>query len=227
MQEDEDIDTQFRLRRPTPPRLGEFLLGPATDEQYNAVVGRSWVSDPWDLYAEGYKAAADQLVEDVRERRVHPLDAVVFPIVFLYRHYLELRLKQLMPVSARLLSLDPNFRQKHGLVEVWRHLRPRIEKVWANSKEKNDAIEEKLIELEKWDPKSDAFRYPVDTAGERNLQGLQYVNVRHLRDVVAGVAAVLDGIAIGMDEMADLKAEMEAEFRAETADYYNADRDYC
>jgi hypothetical protein len=63
------------------PKLGEALFTSADDWQNNACVSRGWVSDAWDLYAEGFKRAADGLVDGVIENRIHPLDCVVYPIV--------------------------------------------------------------------------------------------------------------------------------------------------
>lgn len=86
-------------------------------------------------------------------------------------------------------------------------------------KEQFEAIEELLRELESWDKDSYAFRYPVDKTGNRNLAGLDYINVRHLRDVIASVASLLDGSSYGMEDMLGWRNEMEAEMRS----YYQAD----
>lgn len=59
--------------------------------------------DKWDTYAEGYKSAGDIAVQYVVENNWYQ-DFLVYPIVFLYRHYLELRLKELYFVSSRLLD---------------------------------------------------------------------------------------------------------------------------
>jgi hypothetical protein len=46
----------------------------------------------WDLYSIGYKMAADVLIENSGR---YP-DFLIYPIVFLYRQYIELRLKQII-----------------------------------------------------------------------------------------------------------------------------------
>jgi hypothetical protein len=42
---------------------------------------------PWHAYVAGYKEAADRLVAGIAEGQ-HGQDMLVFPILFLYRHYL-------------------------------------------------------------------------------------------------------------------------------------------
>lgn len=90
----------------TPPTPGVKLFTDAVDWQNNACTSGGWIIDPWDLYADGYREAADHLVERIVEGQSLTLDTIVYPIVFLYRQYLELRLKQLIPLSGRLLYLD-------------------------------------------------------------------------------------------------------------------------
>jgi hypothetical protein len=110
-------------------------------------------------------------------------------------------------------------------MRLWTVVRPRLDKIWPNSLTTLDAVEEKLVEFEGWDKDSFAFRYPVTKAGEPTLSGLSYINVRHLRDVVGGIAIILDGSFYGLDDMLDVRNEMEAEFRREMSQYYGADID--
>lgn len=51
--------------------------------------------DRWSIYAIGYKDAADLLVDNIEGNgRQH--DFLVYPIVFLYRQYLELAIKDVI-----------------------------------------------------------------------------------------------------------------------------------
>ena len=184
--------------------------------------------ETWDTYAEGYKRAGDILVQYVIDNN-RDQDFLVYPIVYLYRQYLELRLKELIFVGSRLLDQNAKLPTHHDLLRLWRQVRPLIEEVWPNSQTNNylDAIEDRLEELSSVDPGSYAFRYPQDIQGSPTLVGIRHINLRQLRDVIQGISNVLDGSSIGMGEylkakhemMADYRAEMMAEYRAEMAQY--------
>lgn len=62
---------------------------PDPDSYMNAYSGGDW-----DTYAMGYKRAGDILVQYVADNDWDQ-DFLVYPITFLYRQYLELRLKEL------------------------------------------------------------------------------------------------------------------------------------
>src|SRR5882724_8747168 len=84
---------------PEAPKKGEQIV--RSDESLgsaNARVGR-WPhsSDRDPPYSEGYRMAARQLTEGIEAKgeRSSDQDYLVYPIIFLYRHHLELVLKRL------------------------------------------------------------------------------------------------------------------------------------
>lgn len=181
----------------------------------------------WDVYAEGYKRAGDILVQYVIDKR-RDQDFLVYPIVFLYRQYLELRLKELILVGSRLLDLNAERPTTHNLLPLWERVRPIIEEVWPDSQTNSylDVTEERLRELCNVDPGSYAFRYPEDTEGSTTLAGMQHINLRQLKDVIQGISNVLDGSSLGMGEYLNAKHEMMAEYRAEMMAEYQAEMEY-
>ncbi|PAU65585.1 hypothetical protein BZL41_06040 [Pseudomonas sp. PIC25] len=64
----------------------------------------NWSHFRFDLYAFAYKDAADGLVDAMANRKV-PLNTGIYPLLFLYRHALELQLK-LMLATARKLTVS-------------------------------------------------------------------------------------------------------------------------
>lgn len=177
--------------------------------------------DKWDTYAEGYKKAGDIAVQYVIDNKWYQ-DFLIFPIVFLYRHYLELRLKELLVVSSMLLDQEVSVPTHHDLVLLWKQVRPNLERVWRDeqSRHNHDRIGERLEELSNADLRSFGFRYPVDTKGEPTLVGLVHINLKHLRDVIQGISTILDGSSIGMGEYLNAKQEIMAEYRADMAREY-------
>lgn len=174
----------------------------------------------WDVYAEGYKKGGDILVQYVIDNNWDQ-DFLVYPIVFLYRQYLELRVKELIHISSRLLDQNIDIPRDHNLLSLWRKVSPNIEQVWPDSQTKShlEAIEDRLKELCSIDPGSYAFRYPEDTKGAPTLAGMRHINLRWLKDVVQAISNILDGSSLGMGEYLNAKHEMMAEYRAEVRGY--------
>jgi len=180
-----------RDREPPLPRKGDQMFIEGEDWYHNACLNYMSTDYQWDWYASGYKLAGDVLVGHAMEAR-HDQDILVFPIVFNYRQYLELRLKDLISGSGRLLDRDHSIRKGHDLLKLWRQVRPNLEAVWPEGREHHEAIEEQIAEFCNIDAASFAFRYPVDTKGIPTLPDLRRVNLRQLREVMAGIATVLD-----------------------------------
>lgn len=175
----------------------------------------------WDTYAMGYKMAGDTLVQYIADNN-RDQDFLVYPIAFLYRQYLELRLKELIFVSSMLLDQDAEIPKTHNLISLWRQARPNFESVWPDAETKGHlaAIEDRIKELCELDSGSYAFRYPEDTRGTATLAGMVHINLKQLRDVIQGISHVLDGSSIGMGEHLNAKHEMMAQYRSEMGYYY-------
>lgn len=206
------IEAQMKfLREP----LFTSIAAPDPDWHLNACLHVNW-----DVYAEGYKKGGDTLVQYVIDNNWDQ-DFLVYPIVFLYRQYLELRLKELIHVSSRLLDQNIDIPRAHNLLSLWRKVSPNIEQVWADSQTKADleAIEDRLKELSNIDAGSYAFRYPEDTKGTPTLVGMRHINLRWLKNVVQAISNVLDGSSLGMGEYLNAKHEMMAEYRDEMRGY--------
>lgn len=165
--------------------------------------------------------AADQLVDDIVERRCRPLDMLIYPVVFVYRQYLELRLKELTIASGRLLDEPWEVPKEHNLMRLWAVLRPRMEEVWPDDwcREEMDTVEEKLREFCSFDPGSQGFRYPVDKVRKPSLAGLRYINVRHLKDMMAGISRVIEGASLEMGRYIDIQKEMLGAYCEEAMDW--------
>ena len=65
----------------------------------------------------GYKQAADLMVSSTTENRFER-DAIVFPIIFNYRQYIELSLKYLISEYGPNVEIDPIW-NTHDLARLW------------------------------------------------------------------------------------------------------------
>jgi hypothetical protein len=180
------------------PQLGDslFLLG--DDWWMNARLDIYGVH--WDTYARGYKCAADALVEHAAKHK-HELDSLVYPIIFLYRHYLELRMKELILTGSRLpdVAVREGWRNTHDLTCLWGCCRQVLQKVWPEGPKRDlDAVQNCIQQLAQVDAKSEVFRYPSGRQGESFETKPSHINLRNFAEVVGRVAGLLDSAGMGV-----------------------------
>ena len=190
------------LAKPKSPSdfAGQQLFIQGEDWHNNAMLGCTYYF-PWDIYATGYKDAADALVGALAERKAS-LDSVVYPLVFLYRQGLELHLKLILPLARRLVGKEAVADHQHGLMPLWSELRRHLEQLGPPESDKElPAIEDFIRQLDTVDPGSFAFRYPTNKKGEVSLPDLRHVNVRHLSEIMDSVFMLLGGIHSWLGEM--------------------------
>lgn len=120
-----DIDPLASMKSPS-DFAGQQLFIQGEDWHNNAMLG--WTHFPWDIYAAGYKDAADALVGALAERKAS-LDSVVYPLVFLYRQGLELQLKLILPLARRLAGKEAVADHQHGLMPLWNELRRHLQQL--------------------------------------------------------------------------------------------------
>lgn len=147
------------------------------------------------FYCPGYRRAAESLIEVVSEDE-NLLDFCIYPIVFLYRHYVELRLKETILYARRLLNQEACIPNHHDLFRLWQERKQLLLQAKLFPPEDEEAIAEGLIkELADADPKSFAFRYPVDTKGAPALPNIRLISVKILRDTMERLGNFLDARA--------------------------------
>jgi hypothetical protein len=173
-------------------------------DENNARINQSAVYG-LDLFAGSYKTAADTLVNSVLEHSADH-DTLVYPIVFLYRHYLELRLKEIIREGSLLLYEERDFPKIHDLGELWLPVKSIIERVWAHedSDDSSDLglVDDVLTEFVAIDPKSMSFRYPG------LLAGVEQINLRHLSQTMERVFFLLDGVSDAICAFRDFENEV-------------------
>src|SRR5689334_20004211 len=98
-----------------------FRSGP--DSHLNACVGRN--GGPADLarYATGYFDAGARLIRSLEDDHSW-VDCLVYPIVMLYRHAIEVALKCLAKKIPPLFDDHAELRMTHKLIDNWAIVRP-------------------------------------------------------------------------------------------------------
>ncbi|MBI2412576.1 MAG: hypothetical protein HYV24_05145 [Deltaproteobacteria bacterium] len=190
------------------PSAEDKVFTPVEDGWSNAIL--NFGNDGWSIYAIGYQDAANILVAHIEEQEHHQ-DALVYPILFLYRQYLELALKGLIRNGRRLQNNREPFPQTHDIGSLWQICSQLLHEISPNdSVEEVRQIGRLISEFCKVDPQSMAFRYPEDRKGISSLTGMPHINIRRVRDVIGRIATIIDGADAKISEHLSIKADMDS-----------------
>lgn len=183
------------------------LFVEAEDWWMNACL--NWYHDPTEIYIVGYKEAGDSLINSVADRS-GTADSLIFPVVFLYRHYIELRLKALLHDGHRLLDQEHKEKPEHQLSNLWPKVRNILVELWPDGNKDDLAAFDSLIDqFERVDPRSTTFRYPKEFNEQKSLKiDSPRVNLRNLKEVVGAMANILEGSASAISEYQGYKDDM-------------------
>lgn len=169
------------MKKPEVPQPANPLFTNGENFHMNACVGDN--GGPYDFFAygRGFFEGGHAIVRAAQEN-VAPVDYLVYPAAFSYRHGIELLLKQLVVSLNAILENGEGYPKGH-----------RIDKLWERIQERNEAVEAELIEREaveragaiighfhEFDPAGQVFRYPEDTDGGKHLTGYKLINVEEL-----------------------------------------------
>lgn len=188
----------------------DCLFVSGEDWRNNAVLASD--SDKWDFYIEGYKRAAEILAEQVQVERFS-LDYLVYPILFLYRQYLELEMKYLIRNGGQLLGEDTAFPKDHDISGLWVLCRQILTRIWPDGSENDlEEVGRLIKEFSRTDSRSMAFRYPEDKKGNFFLGSISHINIRNVKEIMARLARLLGGSQLGVTELLAVKKESAAEY---------------
>ena len=140
---------------------------------------KNFTFDFW-IYVTGYKTASDKLIKcAIDESDVR--DEIIYPIVFCYRQYLELVLKQI--ISASTYTHENGFKiiAGHSLETLWNEFIKSVKIYDLNLINKYFGTIQKIImDFHKIDPKSEAFRYPFERIGHHSQKLNRLIDIENL-----------------------------------------------
>lgn len=186
----------------------DLLVGEDGPWQANACV--RWRLDQG-MQADGYRMAAGRLAENAPVW--HEQDFLLYPIVFLYRHYVELRLKEVIGLGQKLAHERVAVPEIHDLLTLWAKAKPYIERdLDAGDSDRTDEIGhvERLIrEFAALDPRGTAFRYATEVHGGRPLPGERVrLNLYQFADTMDKLGYALDATTNWMHMCLETEHEM-------------------
>jgi hypothetical protein len=198
-------------QQPDLPPLIDF----AEDWWYNACL--NWSHATWMLYVVGYRQAAEKLVGVAGECTI---DTIIFPIAFLYRHYIELQLKRIIVLAHHLEGTTSDILGSHKIDELWTEARTAVAQTSMEiPDDKFPRITEVIGEFAVVDSSGEGFRYPEDVWGKATLQNISHANIKNLGDRMKEVTDVLELLAEMLYVCIDVNAEMD-EKRRRTSGYW-------
>jgi phytoene dehydrogenase-like protein len=183
-------------------------------------------------YREGYRRGAQILVRAVGAT-AQDQDFLVYPIVFLYRHYVELVLKEIIRRAPYLIERELTAAEKkhlddHRLDVLWQDFKPMSSAIseasgWAKLPKKGvEGIDDYIRQISEIDPSSYSLRYAYSKKGDPSLpKRLTHINLRHFGDLMERLSNYLWGIDVGMSAIEDMKHDYESEMASYADDYYD------
>lgn len=206
-----------------PPRKEDILFGPAEDWQTNACIAQ-WDAD-W-AYSTGFRRAAERLAEHVCETD-NDQDVLVYPIVYLYRHHVELVLKAIIKSASKLLDLELTEQDlktlgRHDLRELWQTAKPLLDPVCDRAGNSHfpiadlDGVDSYIRQIHAHDSDGQRFRYGTMKTRGASRSGfrpslspdLKLVNIRMFASAMQKLADYLEGIEGWFAGLEDAKAEV-------------------
>ncbi len=200
-----------------------MLFGPGEDWQANACIAR-WHQAPG-YYASGFRLAGFRLADHVCANGSEQ-DTLIYPIVYLYRHHVELVLKDIIRTAAWLLDRElSNEAEKalngHGLSTLWNIAKPMLQPVCESADNPPfpvadiEGINSYIAQLDKHDPDGQRFRYATIRKAKPGSNHslapeLKHVNIRQFAEAMEKLADHLEAVAGWFGDLSETKAEMES-----------------
>ena len=192
------------------PKQNEKLFTSEADWQLNACI--DCYTPTLGMHADYFKDCADALAHVAAEGKV-TLDKAIIPIVFLYRHFIELSLKDIICTARQLESEGHDFPQHHRLDDLWTEAKRLIEKHYGKDSPPELAnVQPYIDEFMTHDPYATAFRYPTDRDGTPSLRGLKHINLRNLYETMERLGNMFECLCTDLSVRLDWVNEQRAQY---------------
>jgi len=163
------------------------------------------------VWGRGYFNAASKLAMEILsniDTNNSFADYDVYPIVFLYRHSLELYLKNIIYKSALILAfknipkIDTKLYNLHNLKMLSEKATEILQKLFSKD-QRLKQLSEKILqissEFSEIDPNSYSYRYPIDINGNAATKPNQIVNLEAFHNTMRALLSEMEVIDFGLD----------------------------
>ena len=196
------------------PQKSDRLIKETGDKEAKLLFA-DWMVGKWSWYADGFKLAADKVVDQITGEPWD--DQLINPVIFMYRHFIELKLKEIILELDWLggTAMDEERFTTHALIPLWTYLKEHIDCIREpiHNEEIIPALDSLIDELNKLDPDSFHFRYAVDKKFQP-VNVPRCLSVAHFKEMVNvmnnGLSYLQNGVEIEVQRRRD-----EAQFAAD------------
>ena len=144
------------------------------------------------LMSEGYRRSADVLVHRILSNWREG-DTLIYPILFLYRHALELHLKYIINNYGHHVGVDQVW-NTHKFTDLWPMFLKVLDRFGTDDPDEADQhVGAVIAQFSNLDPGSFSHRYPRDNRGDPIPLVSDEMHLETLKDVMDGVFGYFKG----------------------------------
>ena len=149
---------------------------------FGGINGGDGIKSQMSSYIDGYREAINATFERFKiagkEGHSSVQDTIVFPLIYLHRHCVELELKRLFCLTDKQFG-ELSHNNIHHLVELWSKIKDFVVEraLRVNVVIDVSAIEHYINEIDSYDVGSCRFRYPMDKYLNSNNADLESINL--------------------------------------------------
>jgi hypothetical protein len=169
------------------PKKGDRLLRETNDWNMGVGFSGDGISRHVHIW-DGYMSAGEALVEDSR-RNPQTRHFLIYPILFIYRHALELAMKWILTMYG---GYGANSIAHHDLWRLWKLCREVVEAT-GDHDGSADIVEAIVKEMHDLDKLALSFRYGIDKNNQPPKLPEGLYDPENIRDVMTGVGHFFDG----------------------------------
>src|SRR5690606_24883720 len=123
---------------------------------------------------------------------------LIYPYCFLIRHFIEIRLKEIIYEGTKKLYNEPKKAKGHRLISLLEKAQNVLKDFWGESYQEPPKIVSIFIkELNTIDEGSDRFRYPFDLKGDKSIAETE-INFKNLSEYFEEVKWYFEEITEGL-----------------------------
>lgn len=171
-------------------------------------------TNPTNGYIESYRLAGRAILLQAMSEP-SAVDYFVYALVFSYRQFLELTLKEIIEQGNAALGRDETPGLSHKLHPLWAMAKPIILELEPTSERSVlKTVGVQIDELDRLDPDSIVFRYAKAKNGQQTVPAtLLRFNVRHFAIQIERIGNFLEAVRMSISAHLEYRAELDVSFR--------------
>lgn len=186
------------------PEKNDVFFKEATDYNDLVVIGRFGDKNDF-MIINGFYDVAINALKELKNKGVREKDSHIYPIIYNFRHYLELIIKQNIRcfrlIEHEIEDDEVGYKPNHSLKELWNTLKVYLGKIEDIDQDETIVFDKLINELDVVDRNSFAFRYHCDTGKKINdkiklaIPDRKDISLNNLEKVIKKMHCYIEGIS--------------------------------